>query len=125
MIKFLLTTFLVFFLFIPSIYGSSTNYWTKADIITESIWVGMHYLDWKQTLKLVDDDDFYEMNPILGRNPTKKSVNEWAATTLLAHLAITHFSKAIGMRDHWLGITVVVKSGVILHNVNIGLLFRW
>ncbi len=65
--------------------------WSKTDIGLQAAATALMVVDWGQTLKAASQTDKYcEMNPILGKHPSRGRVNTYFATAIIGHAAISH-----------------------------------
>lgn len=63
---------------------------TKTDIALEAVWLGLHFVDYKQTQNIVSrrDEGYYETNFILGKHPSHGEVNIYFAISTIAQIYI-------------------------------------
>jgi len=98
--------------------------WTKADTVRQGAYTAFHVVDWQQTREVADRNDFYEMNPILGPNPSRDQVDlyflgTWVVMTGAAYLLPRPW------RERLQYVGIVVESGVVTRNFAMGLRGRW
>ena len=93
--------------------------WTTEDIWLESAWQVLHVADWGQTRYISESADYWEVNPILGRHPSRREVDAFFVLTSVLHWVI---SDSVGARDRlrWQWISIGVKGGTVWRNWLIG-----
>ena len=98
--------------------------WTKADQQRQLLFTAIHLADWGQTLDTVERDNFHENNPVLGKNPSRRKVNIFMASTLAGHWYI---AKNISNRNRksFQIISLAAKVLLVIHNRHIGLKVRF
>lgn len=110
--------------------------WTTGHIIREILYQFLQFIDWRQTLYIVDHpDDFYELSPIIGPHPTKGTVNTFMVSGSLVHIGLSHYSpvimRAIGAPDDidyrkWFqDISITIKLANDARNAAIGVKIKW
>ncbi len=100
---------------------SYADEWGDSDITKEVTWQILHIMDWKQTIMISKQPDkYYEMNPILGRHPSKGKVNTYMSVCAIMHLGISHILPQ-KHREYWQYITIGMSGTTVLHNFSIGL----
>jgi hypothetical protein len=77
-------------------------------------------IDWKQTLNIVKDDRYYEINPILGKHPSRERVNTLIPLGIAAHWLIAWWLPK-EYRATWQGGWLLVETTAIVHNYSVGL----
>ena len=94
---------------------------TKAQIAGEAAFTLLHVMDWGQTLKTTDDPDYYEAtNLLLGKDPSRGSVNLVMGAGLVLHPVVTYILPS-KYRWWWIGPTTAAQAGLVIHNHSIGL----
>ena len=106
--------------------GCST--WSTQDIVMESTWQALHVIDWQQTLNVADNpDQYYELNPFIGKHPSRGKVNSSMGLYAVGHAVITHYIPRgwqcwkLPCRTYWQGITLGTKAGIVYWNYSVGL----
>lgn len=95
--------------------------WTKRDTTLELSYQALHFIDWRQTRYIAKNgDDYYEVNPILGRHPDKHWVDVYFLGSAVAHLGISYFLPD-RYRNVWQCVTIGVKAGLVGWNYSIGI----
>ena len=98
---------------------TSTSYaadeWSKKDIGLQIAYTIVHVIDWGQTL----DDSIDEINPVIGKNPSRPKVHTYFALTLIGHTVISYVlpSKYRGL---WQSLTIGMEAGCIYRNYRLG-----
>ena len=99
--------------------------WNKREVILEATWQAIHVLDWGTTLDLQRQPDrYYEINPLLGRHPSRDAVNAYMAGGAIFHLGVTHILPP-SCRPYWQGITIGISSVCVINNFAVGLRVRF
>lgn len=98
--------------------------WSTTDQALLATGATLHLIDWGQTRYVVKNPDQYkELNPMLGENPTMGTVNGYMlATALLFPLAAEYFPE---YRTWILGFWVASRAVVVGHNYHIGIRMSW
>jgi hypothetical protein len=113
--------------------GPAKAEWTRRDIMVEGVWQVLHLVDWGHTLHIVDDPRYWEINPLLGRRPTRARVNVYMAATALLHpfvvtvmpQKIEVFGFELSPQKTFQGVSIMVSGGLVFHNTAIGLEIRY
>ncbi len=96
--------------------------WDTAD---KALLVGcaaLWYIDYQQTLQIVEDEDRYELNPFLGENPSKDRVNlHFAGSFALNYYIADKLNSK--HRKTYLTLMIMLESAVVNHNVQVGIKF--
>jgi hypothetical protein len=108
--------------------------WNKTDTALMATSLGLTFIDYRQTLDIVNhiDDGYYEKynSTILGKHPSRGRVNTWflcsALTKTLIAGALPKSDKKgswldIFNRENWLVLNIGISSGLIYNNYEIGL----
>ena len=98
--------------------------WTSEDIWLESAWQALNVADWGQTRYISESADYWEVNPILGRNPTRRQVDAFFVTVAGLHWLISDRVNA-GSRLRWQWISLGFKGSLVWHNWSIGVGFKY
>jgi hypothetical protein len=113
--------------------------WTAKDYTLEGAFVASAMVDWGQTLQISripdpqtayalgrpyretwSQPDHHECNPILGEHPSRKQVNTYFTSAILAHAAIANVLGG-SWRTGWQVGSIGLEAIVIHRNVQIGL----
>jgi hypothetical protein len=95
--------------------------WSKQDIALEGIYLALKTIDMGQTLDIAaQPDKYYEVNPVLGRHPSKSAVYAYFLTTSLLHIGITNVLPT-KYRPWFQGVTIGLSGACVIHNYSIGL----
>ena len=101
--------------------SSAQAEWTKRQRDLELTYQILHFVDWRQTRHLSGNpDDYYEVNPIMGRHPSKQTVDAYFAASSLAHVGISAMLPD-EIRDYWQMVTIGIKTAVVGWNFSIGI----
>lgn len=115
--------FLLLLWFCPSC--SYANQWTQTDTSREVIWLGLHIIDWGQTLDAARNPQQYkEINPVIGTHPSVGKVNIYMGAWVTAHPVISYILPP-KWRLYWQWIGIIVKTGCVINNNAIGLQVRF
>ena len=98
--------------------------WTREDVWLESAWQALNVIDWGQTRYVSESADYQEVNPILGRDPTRRSVDVFFVAAAALHWAISDRVDAHD-RLRWQWISLGAKGAGVWRNwaVGVGLKF--
>lgn len=112
------TLALILLLLIP-LNAIAADEWTKETYVLEAAFVILHVIDWGQTLSIVGDDNYEELNPLVGESPSRGRVNLFGFAILIGHSLVTHYLPD-EYRPYWQYSTIVVKGFSVAHNYSIG-----
>lgn len=113
----------VFTIILLSSFTAHADEWTKEDTYLEITYLAIHIADWGNTLYIADHpEDYHEINPILGRHPSRSRVNNYFMITGLLHPAIS-YALPQPYRQYWQYATVGIEAGVVGWNLSIGIGF--
>ena len=113
---------------------SQADEWRDIDIGREVAWGFVHLIDYGQTLNIANDpDNYYEINPIIGKHPSRSDVHKYMISGMIIHPIITHilpvkyrlFGADVPLRSIFQNITLAVSSGLVTHNYHIGLMVKF
>ena len=105
---------------------------TKGQIVGEVAWQVIHVVDWGQTLDIAANPDrYHEINPIIGRHPSRGRVNLYMGASAILHPVVTWllpekaevFGFEFNPRWVWLGGTIATSGACVINNNSIGLRF--
>jgi len=95
--------------------------WTREDVALESIYLGLHAVDWGQTLDIVQrGETYHERNPLLGHHPSRDQVSTYFALAGLAHVALAAWLDRPA-RTYFQLMTIGFEAAVTGNNYRIGL----
>lgn len=100
--------------------------WSSSKKVLYTISITSIVLDWGTTLDLVNryDENYYETNKLLGQRPTRGEVNLFFVGTIgLTHSAAKYLSHP--WDSLFLVSRIYLNGGAALHNLNIGLNFKF
>jgi hypothetical protein len=110
--------------------------WDKTEIGMEIVYVGLHIVDWGQTLDIENHPGLHENNPILGKHPSRGKINAMFATGLILQPIIAHYAPDIGglaeditgldlgskhWRKAWIGSGIMIEAGCVANNIHVGI----
>jgi hypothetical protein len=99
--------------------------WKKSEIRWEAAWQFSHGLDWLQTRYIAaNPDEYREINPILGKHPSKQKVNIYFAAGAIIHPVISHYLPR-KYRDVWQKFTFTASALNVGRNYAIGIRFEF
>jgi hypothetical protein len=104
--------------------GCASHYgegWSKADTYRQSAYTALHVADWGQTRYIASHpDEYYEVNPVLGKHPDTAAVDTWMASTLAAHWLIAPALKP-KYRKWFQYVAIGVEGACVLNNLSLGI----
>ena len=96
------------------------NY-TPTDKYREVVYEALLLADYKQTLDIRNHfDTMHEVNPLIGRFPSQRKVDNYFLASAIAHPTITGFVP-LKYRRYWQYGGIALEAAVIIHNKRIGL----
>lgn len=99
--------------------------WTKTDKILEVSYLALHTVDWLQTRSTNwEETGISEKNPILGKTPSKSTVDLYMLTTGLLHPIVTHVLPQ-KYRKYWQVLTISIEAGTVTNNFSVGMKIRF
>ena len=99
--------------------------WTQEDTYLQGAVVSALLIDMAQTLYIADHPDkYHEINPLLGKHPSKEKVGGYFMGAIVLHTAISY---ALNERERrWFqGCTLFIETGVALRNLSLGIGFSY
>ena len=113
---------LIVMLLIPTIAHAE---WNGADSAREVVWQGLHVIDWGQTLEIArQPEDYWEVNPIMGRHPSVGRVNLYMGVSAVVH-GVVSWVLPDEVRKWWQYVSIGVSGACVARNFNIGLGVRY
>ena len=92
--------------------------WKKEEKVAAGFFVGAHIVNAYSTKRHQDyPDRFYEINPILGRHPSKGKIGIYFSLSGIGTLLIAHFYPEL--RFPLLTISGLVNCGATIHDLNL------
>jgi len=115
------TAIIVMILLFP-LSVNAAGKWTKPEIGLQTLSTGLQIIDWGTTLDMVDryDEGYYELNPLLGKHPSRRAVNTYFAISIISNVLISHFLPS-NLRKVWLGSRISISGYWIDNNYGVGL----
>ncbi len=99
--------------------------WKKADYLLEGSWIALHVLNWGTTLDIADNPGrYHEMNPIMGRHPSRGRVNLYFAGTTVAHV-LTSALLPKKWREYFQVGSIAVTGGCLGWDLSLGLKIKF
>lgn len=95
--------------------------WSRQDIALQTIYSGLHIIDWGQTLDIARHPRMRETNYILGRRPSRGAINIYMGSTLVVNALVTHILPA-SHRVYWQTSGIVIEA--LMDGNNYGLKLR-
>ena len=90
-------------------------------MLLQGVATTLNVIDWGQTLDIAEKPDEYsEINPILGKHPSRAEVNRYMACSMTLRLLIAHVLPS-KYRNYWLGASIMVTGYLVGHNYHLGL----
>lgn len=106
---------------LSSVSAFAHDAWTTADTAREVAFDAEMLMDHQQTLYIHQhSNEYHEVNPILGRNPSSGAVDRYFVAAAVGHYAVSYFLPA-NYRGIWQYVTLGVEGGVVYHNYSIGI----
>ena len=99
-----------------SVYFTDFN---KQDWIMQSTFVFVTCLDWAYT-KQFRSEGIYELNPILGSEPTQEEVDTYMFTGIVAHTLVSYFLPK-KYRPYWMGSFIITEVWAVNQSYRIGI----
>lgn len=95
--------------------------WSKQDKALFTASTALLAADWAQTRSIAKQPErFYEKNPLLGRHPSVRRVNNYFAGAILLNYFITDALRG-DVRTAWQVGVIVVEGTVVTRNYGIGI----
>lgn len=95
--------------------------WTKTDTALQVTYTTLHVLDWGTSLDIANHKGMYETNFIMGKHPSRSTINTYFATTLALHTLVTYLLPQGVVRSAWQAVSIGVELGYVYSNFSIGL----
>lgn len=94
--------------------------WSKADSVRQVSYTTLHVTDWLQTRQgICGSDDFRELNPVLGPDPSKTEVDIWMGSTLILQTMMAGWLKP-EYRPLWQYMWIGAEASTVAHNHRLG-----
>jgi hypothetical protein len=105
---------------IDHLYTSTPN-WSASDKAVFGAGFIFSLMDWSETLQIADNPDrWHETNPIMGRNPSRGTVNTYFATGIAVQLLVLYFAPP-DWRRYILGGNAAVEGSMVIQNMSNGI----
>ena len=103
----------------------SFDSWSKGDIGKEVAWQALHLVDWGQTLDIASQPKkYHELNPAMGKHPSRSKVNLYMAASALLHVGITHVLPS-RCRPWFQHVSIGVSGTCVVNNFAVGLSIKF
>lgn len=104
---------------------SAHDAWTEADSAREGAFLALDLADLGQTRYIArHPEQFYEVNPLIGRHPSVGRVDAVFAGEALAHVAIS-YTLPERFRPAWQYGSIAFEGALVAHNAHIGIRFNF
>ncbi len=103
-------------------HAQRLDWWTKDDT-TNNLLVASNSLiliDWAQTREIADNDNYYEVNPHLGRHPSSGDVNRYFLGSLALHNLIGAMLPR-RLKRYYYGSQFAYRLSIVGNNAQIGI----
>jgi hypothetical protein len=114
----LILWFLIFWGFLS--IARAADPWTKGDLIREGVLIGLKAVDYGQTRSISKDPAYYEINPLIGRDPSTGDVNRYFLASTVGHVLVAHFLPG-KWRRIWQYVWITGQAATVGRNYSIGL----
>ena len=116
---------IVLMLFLPTASWAETRPWTSEERAWGYAAGAVLVADWLTTRDMTKryNEGYYEMNPLLGRNPTTAQVNRHFAIGIPLTFLIAHYLDEY-RKPYLMGVTVI-EAIIVGNNLSIGLRVRY
>ena len=95
--------------------------WTRADTYREVAYVIITTADWSQTLQSADHPEKWtEMNPILGKHPSRSRVNTLIPLGMVLHAGIAYILPR-PYREWWQYAWIGIETAAVGKNLSVGI----
>ena len=112
--------FMIVVFLVIAVPAHAFDKWDKTEIGMEIAYIGLHIVDWGQTLNIARDDSLHEHNPALGRHPKTSQVNAMFAAGLILQPIIAHVLPH-NWRKAWIGSGIILEAGCVGNNIHCGI----
>lgn len=113
--------------------GEGSRAWSSGDVALEMLFVVGIVADWNQTRHTIAAHrkvpgkpgyHYDEINPLLGRSPSRRQVDTYFLGATVAHVAVAHLLPG-RWRTSWQLLGLGVEVGVVGRNLSMGIGFRF
>lgn len=100
--------------------------WTERERLLLGATIGVMAVDWGQTRMIAKkpEQEFFEYNPLLGKNPTVGEIDTYFAVAMLATWGTAHLLPN-KYRSTFLGAMLLLETTIVIRNHEIGLRMAW
>lgn len=110
-------------LFLMTSTAVASDNWSHLDVAREAAYQIVTVIDWGQTLD-ISNRNFVELNPILGRHPSRARVNTYFPIGMMLHALTSHVLPS-EYRKWWQTVSLSIESSVVVSNFNVGIRFGY
>ena len=100
----------------------SAEPWSKTDIAMEGAYIGVTLVDWAQTLNI--PPGMSESNAIMGRHPSRATINTYFVSMLVIHPVVTALLPRTA-RTFWQALTIGIEIDTTARNYRFGIQCRF
>ena len=116
---------LILLLLVPCSVGAfEIDEWTTRDTILQVTCSALKTIDWLQTREIAVNPKYYELNPILGKHPSRRKVDIYFASTLVGHAAISYLLPH-PYRTWWQCCWIGISATTVTRNYRLGIRFNF
>jgi len=98
--------------------------WTQEDTAWQATTLLIMGADWLQTKEIARNPEYYETNPLLGRNPGQNEIDTYFLGCAVVHSAIAYYLPK-KYRRYWQCVWIGVEAGCVGHNINAGIQLKF
>jgi hypothetical protein len=108
--------------------------WSAGDVALQTVFTVGMVADWIQTRNTIAAHrevpgkpgiHYVELNPVLGRSPSRTAVDTYFLGMAAAQLAVTHLLPHGAWRTSWLFADIGFEGGIVARNLRMGIGFRF
>lgn len=118
--------FLIIFLPTTALAGDDYVFrdWTKQDIALQATASLLHVADWMQTREIASNNEYIELNPILGEHPSQSEVNWFMGGMILGGWIVSDLLPP-KWRRYYQMLYIGSEAATVAHNYNAGVTFKF
>lgn len=122
---------LAFCVILAPLSAQAADPWRTEDTWREVGFAVVLALDHQQTLTIArNPQEWYELNPLLGKHPSVGKVNNLFLLSAIAHPIVSYLlptDKCLGPICDWRSAfqwtSIVIEGGAVVHNISVGINF--
>lgn len=96
--------------------------WDGRDTRLQAAYTALHVMDWAQTAQIARNDDYHELNPILGEHPSASEVNLFMGVSLVLFTVLPGLIQP-KYRTWMTSYMCLARAAAVAHNYRIGIRF--